>query len=249
MYKIDNRPKKHKGRYTILGIILGISLTLAGVYLYDNNRQPILDNVNEVKQFAIKQIPKDSPIISVVNDNPVEKSSVSSQPVVNIQQQTQPTYSTDQLRQIALDDINQYRIQAGLSQLTLQNAKASQVWADHLLSEGCISHKEGTSGPEQRYLDNGDKLQMVFENVSGGYGTSSMDIISSIKQADSEMVNNDADQNNAHRNNILNPNHSSISIGIAYDSQRLIIVQDFQEPMIGNWQAWDNSYSEEKSCW
>ena len=246
MYKIDNRPKKHKGRYTILGIILGISLTLAVIYLYDNNRQPILDNVNEVKQFAIKQIPKDSPIVAVVNDNPVEKQNVVNQPVESSQQ---PTYSTDQLRQIALDDINQYRIQAGLSQLPLHDAKASQVWADHLLSEGCISHKEGTSGPEQRYLDNGDKLQMVFENVSGGYGTSSMDIISSIKQADSEMVNNDADQNNAHRNNILNPNHSSISIGIAYDSQRLIIVQDFQEPMIGNWQAWDNSYTQEKSCW
>lgn len=247
MYKIDNRRKNHKGRYTILGIVLGIILTGASIYLYDHNRQPILDNVNEVKQFAIKQIPKDSPIVAVVNDNPVVKPS---QPVDNSQQVTQPeTYTLDQLRQIALDDINQYRTQSGLNPIPMQNARASQIWADHLLSEGCIAHREGNSGPEQRYLDNGDKLQMIFENVSGGYGTSSMDIISSIKQADSEMINDDSDQNNAHRNNILNPRHNSVSIGIAYDSQRMILVQDFQEPSIGNLQYWDNAYTDVKSCW
>jgi len=70
MYKIDNRKNRHKGRYTVLGILLGVILTGASIYLYDNNRGPILDNVNEVKQFAIKQIPKDSPVIAVVNDNP-----------------------------------------------------------------------------------------------------------------------------------------------------------------------------------
>src|SRR6185312_13297916 len=180
VYRQDNRRNKHKGRYTALGIILGISLTLAAIYFYDNNRQPILDNVNEVKQFAIKQIPKDSPIVSVVNDNPVVKPLVPSPPVDSSQQMTQPvsqsqTYSIEQLRQIELDDINHYRLQSGLSPIPLHNAKASQAWADHLLSEGCIAHKEGTSGPEQRYLDNGDMLQMVFENVSGGYGTSTMD--------------------------------------------------------------------------
>src|SRR6478736_3290054 len=90
MYKIDNRKNKHKGRYTILGIILGVILTGASIYLYDNNRQPILDNVNEVKQFAIKQIPKDSPIVSVVNDKPVVKPVVPSQPVDNTQPVTQP---------------------------------------------------------------------------------------------------------------------------------------------------------------
>src|SRR6185312_5297805 len=100
VYRQDNRKNKHKGRYTALGIILGISLTLTAIYFYDHNRQPILDNVNEVKQFAIKQIPKDSPIVAVVNDNPVEKQNVVNQPVESSQQ---PTYSTDQLRQIALD--------------------------------------------------------------------------------------------------------------------------------------------------
>ena len=244
VYKQDNRPKKHRGRYTILGIVLGIALTFGAIYLYDNNKQPILDNVNQVKNFAMKQIPKDSPVIQVVNDKPVDNSPVNVQPVSQSN-----SYSIDQLRQIALDDINNYRNQYGLNSLPLENAKASQVWADHLLSEGCIAHREGSSGPEQRYQDNGDKMRMIFENVSGGYGTSTMDIVSSIKQADYEMINNDADQNNAHRDNILNPRHSSVSIGIAYDSQRMIIVQDFQEPLMGNWQTWDMSYTDVKSCW
>ena len=244
VYRQDNRRNKHRGRYTILGIVLGIALTAGSIYLYDNNKQPILDNVNDVKNFAMKQIPKESPIIQVVNDKPVEKTSVSSQVVSQ-----SGIYSIDQLRQIALDDINNYRSQAGLNSIPLENAKASQVWADHLLSEGCIAHREGNAGPEHRYQDNGDKLQMIFENVSGGYGTSSMDIVSSIKQADSEMMNDDADQNNAHRDNILNPRHFSVSIGIAYDSERMVIVQDFQEPLMGNWQTWDLSYTDSKSCW
>src|SRR6478736_6395765 len=90
MYKIDNRKNKHKGRYIILGIVLGVILTGASIYLYDHNRQPILDNVNEVKQFAIKQIPKDSPVIPVVNEKPVVKPVVPSKPVDNTQQVTQP---------------------------------------------------------------------------------------------------------------------------------------------------------------
>lgn len=225
---------------------MGIFLTIAGILIFNGYKNEIVDNANHVKDFAIKQIPKDSPLIQVVNDKPVDKTVVQSQPVDSSQQNSQ---SIEELRQIALDDINYYRTQAGLNSLPLVNAKASQAWADHLLAEGCIAHREGNSGPEQRYLDNGDKLEMIFENVSGGYGTSSMGIADSIKQANSEMMNNDADQNNAHRDNILNPNHNSVSIGISYNSDKLILVEDFQEPMITNWQTWDMSYTDGKSCW
>lgn len=48
VYRIDNRKKKHYGRYTALGLIMGIVLALGGVYVYENYRQPILDNVSDI---------------------------------------------------------------------------------------------------------------------------------------------------------------------------------------------------------
>ena len=247
VYRIDNRPKKHRGRYTIFGIILGLALAFGGLYVYDNHKDVINGNVDSIKQFAIKQIPKDSPIIQVTQGYTTKPEIVSVQQP--IKQEQVITYSLNDLQQTALDDINNYRTQSGLQPLIIQNAKASQVWANHLLSEGCIAHREGNSGPMKRYMDNGDQLQMVFENVSGGYGSNTMTPIEAIKQADSEMMNNDAEQGNAHRNNILNPNHQSVSLGIAYNSDKMIIVQDFQEPLIGNWQGFDMSYSDQKDCW
>lgn len=255
MYKIDNRKKKNRGRYTVLGIVLGIILTLGGVYVYDNYKNTLNDKVTQIQQVIVKQIPKTNDIQQIVKSNPIIQR-VEDETIKNngITQPTQTTpitntYSLDELKQITLNDINNYRVQNGLSQIKLENAKASQVWADHLLSEGCISHRESNSGPIQRYIDNGDKLQMVFENVAGGYGTNWATPDEAIKQSNSDMMNNDFDQNNAHRNNILNPNHLSVSIGIAYNSNKLILVEDFQEPLYEDWKSFDMAYDDGKSCW
>lgn len=249
VYRIDNRKKRHYGRYTVLGIVLGIALALGGVYVYDNYKQPILNNVNQIGKITNAEIQKTEPIIHNIESKPIT-SLVDKQP--EISQNYQPitkSYSLDELKQITLDDINNYRTQNGLNQISMDNAKASQVWADHLLLEGCITHREGNSGPMQRYVDNDDNLQMVFENISGGYGTNWLTPDEAIKKANSEMMNNDLDQNNAHRDNILNANHRSVSIGIAYDNNKLILVEDFQEPIFANWKSFDMAYSDQKACW
>ena len=118
VYRQDNRRKNHKGRYTILGIILGISLTFAAIYLYDNNKQPILDNVNQVKNFAIKQIPKDSPII---NNN------------------QSPELKLHEL-------VNTVREEKGLPQLTWNDkiSQIAQIHSNEMLTSDNFSH-EGLS--------------------------------------------------------------------------------------------------------
>lgn len=158
------------------------------------------------------------------------------------------TYSIDQLRQVALDDINNYRTQAGLTTLPMENAGATQLWANHLLSIGCIQHRDENGGPMQRYVNNGDKLQMVFENVASQGNSGGLDPVSAIKSANNDMMNNDADQNNAHRDNILNKYHKSVSLGIAYDNSNLVIVEDFQEPNTLGWKSFDLAYSDVKAC-
>lgn len=264
VYKIDNRVKKHRGRYTVLGIVLGIALCCTGFYLYDNYKVPIVEGVGMLKNTAITQGIKYENQVTTNNiktqlTQPTQNQPVTTNTVVNSQSDNQiqtnsqiPTtsYSLDQLDQIALNDINQYRQQNGLNILPLENAKASQVWADHLLALGCITHREGNVGPIQRYLDNGDTLQMVFENVSGGYGTETMNVDQSIKKADYDMMFNDVDQSNGHRDNILNPSHTSVSIGIAYNNNKLVLVEDFQQSIgIYNWRSFDLAYDDTLSCW
>jgi len=63
------------------------------------------------------------------------------------------------------------------------------------------------------------------------------------------MMYNDADQNNAHGDNILNPNHKSVSLGIAYDNNNLVLVEDFQEPNTLGWKSFDLAYDDGKFCW
>src|SRR6185437_6423512 len=51
-------------------IILGVSFTVGGFYVYDNYKQPIIENVNQIKNTAISEIPKSNPLI------PVEQSTI-----------------------------------------------------------------------------------------------------------------------------------------------------------------------------
>ncbi|HZS73225.1 MAG TPA: hypothetical protein VFA69_01860 [Candidatus Nitrosotalea sp.] len=44
------------------------------------------------------------------------------------------------------------------------------------------------------------------------------------------MMFNDSTSNWGHKLNILNPFHSSVSIGIAYDENSVVLVQDFEDP-------------------
>src|SRR5690242_3193499 len=121
VYRIDNRPKKsHRGKYTMLGIILGLALAFGGLYVYDNHKDAINGNVDSIKQFAIKQIPKDSPIIQVTQGDSVKPEVVSSQQPIqsSLVEQTQ-TVSIDipSLEKQIHEQINQIRQDNGLSPL------------------------------------------------------------------------------------------------------------------------------------
>jgi hypothetical protein len=46
------------------------------------------------------------------------------------------------------------------------------------------------------------------------------------------MMNDDAEANWGHRNNILDPFHNKVSIGIAYDNDSFYMVQDFEDDYV-----------------
>jgi uncharacterized protein YkwD len=163
-------------------------------------------------------------------------------------------YTLTELKQIALDDINKYRKEQGLRIITLGNAKSSQLYASELLIEGCIHHvSDRGEGPMLRYKNNNDHMYLISENIGGGSGTNWETPDESIINSNYRMMFDDADSNWGHKYNILDPNHSSVSIGIAYDDTRLIMVQDFEQTLQSGWQYDPSSFMKEpvdqRFCW
>lgn len=165
-----------------------------------------------------------------------------------------PELTLNELRQIALDDINKYRTENGLGVISLGSAISPQRYAEELLKEGCIHHiSDRGEGPMLRYKNNGDTMFLVAENIAGGLGTSWMTPKESVLDGNNRMMFDDADSNWGHRDNILHPSHRSVSIGIAYDSQRLVMVQDFEEVLPSGYQYDPSSFRTEpvdqRFCW
>lgn len=161
--------------------------------------------------------------------------------------------SLTELRQIALDDINKYRLDNNLRPISLGNAKSPQLFADELGKERCINHiSDNGDGPMLRYKKNGDRMFLIFENVAGGYG-SSWNMEGGIRDANYDMMFDDAHANWGHRDNILHPKHQSVSIGISSENGRLTIVQDFEQSLPPGYQYHPDSFKkqpvDEKFCW
>ena len=58
-----------------------------------------------------------------------------------------------------------------------------------------------------------------------------------IKKAENEFMNNDlVCCNNGHRDNILDPNHTHVNFGIAYNNNRFQFVEHFENDIV-NWQT------------
>ena len=53
-----------------------------------------------------------------------------------------------------------------------------------------------------------------------------------LKDMEWRMMYNDASSNWGHKNNILDPLHNKVSIGIAYDSNNIYLVQDFENDLV-----------------
>lgn len=252
VYRIDNRSNRHKGRNIGLGILFGVILTIGVLVVTGNDKQPIIQKIVSIDKPILKTIGQTQPsqLSNTVKQESPSSNSKAQKNNVEQKQSTSEvrhvTYSLEELKKVALDDINNYRVNNGLNPISLGIAIAPQKYAQVLLQRGCINHiSQDGLNPLGRYKASGDELFSVAENLSGGYGTDWMNPIESIRQADSEMMNNDADQGNAHRNNILNPNHISVSLGIAYDSDKLILVQDFEDQYAGDIYYYDNS----DACW
>ncbi|HVP23020.1 MAG TPA: CAP domain-containing protein [Conexivisphaerales archaeon] len=138
-----------------------------------------------------------------------------------------------QLSGYVLDTMNEERAAAGSPPLTLSPAVSAQQHADSMLYFGYFSHWD-TQGlkPYMRYsLLNGTSA--VFENVAWSHSPTIefVDISSAesaMEKLNFEMMYDDSIYQWGHRDAILSPFHSRVSIGIAYNGTDLYLVEDFE---------------------
>ena len=127
-----------------------------------------------------------------------------------------------------LDMINAERDKAGLEPVALGSNGAAQTHAENMLA-GCSSSHWGLDGlkPYMRHtLAGGD--QYNAENIFGlNYCVDESYMLESPAATVLDAMNG-LMQSPGHRNNILDPHHATVNIGIASDWRNDIIVQHFE---------------------
>ena len=134
--------------------------------------------------------------------------------------------------QYALKKINEDREKNNLKPVLLSSNVAAQAHSDDVFAQKAISH----------WMSNGEKPYMTYTNSGGtgavsqnvavstcsGFGCS-MEPIKQIESSEYSMMHDDASSNWGHRDNILQPYHTHVSIGISYDDNFFTMVQNFED--------------------
>ena len=146
-----------------------------------------------------------------------------------------PPPAKEELYQYALRLINEDRKSHGVGPVVLSNIVSAQNHADDMLNAGYFSHWN-TDGvkPYVTYTKLGGR-GLVAENVSyvqahclaANCFANSYDPFKEINDSEYGMMYNDANSNWGHRENIINPDHTHVNLGIAYDNQRFYFVENF----------------------
>jgi len=158
-----------------------------------------------------------------------------------------PGYSA--VANFILGVINAERSSAGLPSVTLSSVQSGQQHADSMAYYGYFSHWDNQGyKPYMRYTLLGG-TGSVEENAALSYCTTSQQdstqqvaaacsvqtVENAINGSEWMMLNNDsACCGNGHRQNILDPLHNRVSLGVAYNSTTVFLVEDFESVYIGN---------------
>ncbi len=164
--------------------------------------------------------------------------------ILQPQSQEPKTVPREELVQHALDVINKNRADFGLQPVELSSNQAAQAHAEDVFKTKTISH----------WMTDGEKPYMTYTRY-GGEGSVQQNVaiagfsadqyeecrtnilldcekiepLSTIEELEYEMMYKDAECcNDGHRDNILEPRHTHVSIGIVYDKYYLAFVENFE---------------------
>ncbi|HYL65497.1 MAG TPA: CAP domain-containing protein [Candidatus Limnocylindrales bacterium] len=188
--------------------------------------------------------PPSNPIQQITRSFESEKIAVGNIFQQKTQNKSGPAPTQDELYQYALQLINQDRINHGVAPVALSDSSSAQNHADDMLNQGYFSHWN-TDGvkPYVTYTKLGGKGD-VDENISvtAAYCPSSncnpntFDPFKQINDSEYGMMYNDAASSWGHRDNIINPDHTDVNIGIAYNDKKFYFVEHFENNIV-KWQT------------
>lgn len=137
--------------------------------------------------------------------------------------------SITELVEFTLSLINEEREKENLPSLRLSEINNAESHAENMLKNGYFSHwsLEGKK-PYMRYSELGGN-GLVTENIGRVRYSTGFDLKKAINHSLHQMLFEDDDWNWIHRENILDPLHNKVGIGIAYNDTSLYIVQDFEQ--------------------
>ena len=144
----------------------------------------------------------------------------------------------DQLASFVLGRINRDRAAFNLSAVQLSSIPSGQQHANSMFYFGYLSHWD-TQGlkPYVRYsLLNGTgavEENVAYESTDVPTFTKLSYVESSLARLENQMIYNDSlCCGNGHRDNILDPIHNYVSLGIDYNSTRVYLVEDFENSYV-----------------
>lgn len=151
------------------------------------------------------------------------------------QRNGEESISRQELIEFALEEINSDRLEHGLSPVKLGNNQAAQFHVEDMMMFGYFSHWN-TNGvkPYVTYTEYGGRAY-VKENIAASWceGLScKMEPFELVKKFQHLMVYEDDESNWGHRDNILDPNHSLVNIGIVWNDNNFYYAQHFETKLI-----------------
>jgi uncharacterized protein YkwD len=160
---------------------------------------------------------------------------ISSKPYLTSTPTTTRPLTQEELVEYVLSLINADRQQNGAENVTLSNINSGQLHADDMLKKCYFSHWDMNSyKPYVRYTFAGGQGAIsencAYESETGNI--LAIDVNASLKRMEYNMMYNDAGSNWGHKENILDPFHNKVSIGIAYDHNSVYLVQDFEDDYV-----------------
>jgi uncharacterized protein YkwD len=190
-------------------------------------------------QLGTSLITNPQPELNFTLNNNVTNSSQASQNV-----------SYNALINYTLHLINRDRGEYGLANVSLSPELSAQQHADSMLQDNYFSHWDlYDMKPYMRYTLLGGRgavqenvaytksgLRACLGSLCKSYGN--INVSSSLDDMEYNMMYNDsACCNNGHRYNILDSSHNQVSLGVAYNSTSVYLVEDF----INNYITWLNN--------
>jgi len=161
----------------------------------------------------------------------------------NVQSTSQPT-DLPSLYAYALKIVNDDRKANGLNPVALSNLPSAQNHADDQLNLKYFSHwnSDGVK-PYVVYTKLGGRGSVAENNYytysycpTSNCIENTFDPYAEIKKGEDSMLNDDAASNWGHKKNILDPTHTEVNFGIAYDDERFYFVENFEDNLV-NWQT------------